>query len=138
MGHIIGTVQESMSSPAETVTRDTSVATASQVVATDEIGSLVVTGGTQLGVVTKTDLLSVVAGEGDPETTSVRAVTSSPVVTIAPDAPLSKAASRMDKNGIKHLIVVNDGPVGVLTTTDVVAALAPDTEALVNEFLPAE
>jgi len=138
MGHIIGTVQESMSSPAETVTRDTSVATASQVVATNEIGSLVVTGGTQLGVVTKTDLLSVVAGEGDPETTSVRAVTFSPVVTIAPDAPLSKAASRMDKNGIKHLIVVNDGPVGVLTTTDVVAALAPDTEALVNEFLPAE
>lgn len=138
MGHVVGTVRESMSSPVETVTSDSTVAAAAQIITTDGIGSLVITGGEQLGIVTKTDLLDVLASTNDPETTPVGAVASTPVVTVAADAPLSTAANRMDEHDVKHLIVTDNGPVGVLTTTDVLAALASDTEELVNEFMPAQ
>jgi CBS domain-containing protein len=42
----------------------------------------------------------------------------------------------MDDHDIKHLVVVEEAPVGIVTTTDITHALAPDTAALVEEFLP--
>jgi CBS domain-containing protein len=131
MGHVIGTVREAMSSPVRTVVPDDSVAEAARLLTEYGIGSVVV-GESPVGIATKSDLLAVVARGEDPATTPVGAVMSDPVVTVHPDARLSTAAGRMDDHGIKHLVVVDGGLEGVLTTTDIVGAFGPDTAAIVE------
>ncbi|TSD15098.1 hypothetical protein DP107_04385 [Haloglomus irregulare] len=136
MGHVLGSVREVMSSPAETVPPDTTVSAASHQLIAHDIGSLVVGEESLEGIVTKTDLLGVIAADGDPDTTAVSTVVSRPVVTVGPDTQLTTAAGTMDDHDIKHLVVVEEAPVGIVTTTDITHALAPDTAALVEEFLP--
>jgi CBS domain-containing protein len=132
MGHVLGTVREAMSSPARTVAPGDSVAETAGMLTDHGIGSAVVVEESPVGIATKSDLLAVIARGEDPTAVPVGAVMSEPVVTVHPDARLSTAASRMDDHGIKHLVVVDDGLEGVLTTTDIVAAFGPDTAAIVE------
>jgi CBS domain-containing protein len=47
------------------------------------------------------------------------------VITVPPDAPVRSAAKKMTEEHIHRLLVVEDGsPVGILTTSDVVKAVA--------------
>jgi CBS domain-containing protein len=59
------------------------------------------------------------------QTDAVAAVMSAPVVSVGPGAPLKDAMDLMVGRGIGALPVVEDGRVvGILTQSDVVAALA--------------
>ena len=87
--------------------------------------------GRPLGVISDYDLL---AGEwlsGDPESLEVmRSMTagelmSTPVDTVEADVPVHEAVLRMGEEGISRLLVLDGGqPVGVVSVSDFVAALA--------------
>lgn len=62
---------------------------------------------------------------------AVRHLMSSPAVTVHRSTPLILAARKMERHGIHRLVVVEDGdetsPVGVLSMTDLIHALAEET-----------
>jgi CBS domain-containing protein len=79
-----------------------------------------------VGMISDLDLIAAATTRGLHEQAAGGSA-ASPAVTITPDAPLGLAAELMTRHGTAHLLVV-DGlsglPVGVLSTMDIVAALA--------------
>jgi CBS domain-containing protein len=68
---------------------------------------------------------------------AVRHLMTSPAVTVHRSTPLIIAARRMERHQIHRLIVVEDGdetmPIGVLSMTDLIHALAEETAARLRE-----
>lgn len=62
---------------------------------------------------------------------AVRHLMTSPAITIHRSTPLIVAARKMEQHGIHRLVVVEDGdettPIGVLSMTDLIHALAQET-----------
>jgi CBS domain-containing protein len=62
---------------------------------------------------------------------AVRHLMTSPAVTVHRSTPLIIAARKMEQHGIHRLVVVEDGddssPIGVLSMTDLIHALAEET-----------
>ncbi len=85
--------------------------------------------GGLVGVLSRTDLMALA---GDPRVDvwqgrSVAATMTAPGLTIQADAPLTEAAARMEEHRVHRLVVVEAGagrPIGILSTTDLVRAVA--------------
>jgi CBS domain-containing protein len=78
------------------------------------------------GVVSDLDLVQA-AVTGDAEDRTARGTAVTPVLTIAPEDTLRRAAQLMTEHEVAHLVVVDREtarPVGVLSTLDVARALA--------------
>ena len=95
----------------------------------DDAGSLV-------GVFSQTDLLRARSTEylwANWHGLAVRHLMSSPAVIAERSTPLVIAAARMERNHVHRLVVVADDdkrrPIGVLSTTDVVHAIAEQARA---------
>jgi CBS domain-containing protein len=116
-------VRDVMSTPLETIRSDATVREAATRMRDREISSLLVTTDPP-SIVTSTDVLDVVAGGGDPEQLRVADVMTSPVETVPPDLRLEEVAAMMTNFGIKHLPVVDDDYVGMVSSTDVTAHLS--------------
>ncbi|MFW6435618.1 MAG: CBS domain-containing protein [Halovenus sp.] len=115
------TIRQVMQTPVETVTPDQSARTAASRLAGSEIGSLVICEHeTPIGIITDVDLTELVAAGNDPETTTVREIMSSPLVTVDQSATIQVAAEEIREHGIKRLPVVGEAGtlVGIVTTTD--------------------
>jgi acyl dehydratase/CBS domain-containing protein len=113
-------IREIMTEAVETIGTDASVSTAAARLQETGIGSLVVVDDGPVGIVTREDLLGVIAGwdaETDP---AVATVMSEPLITVDPDETVEVAATRLREHSIKRLPVLEDGDlVGIITTTDV-------------------
>jgi signal-transduction protein with cAMP-binding, CBS, and nucleotidyltransferase domain len=108
-----------MSSPVQTVTEDTTIAEAADVLTTEQIGSLVIGEDIICGIVTNTDIVRTVGADIDPMEAMVTEIMSDPVVTMRPHEAVHVAGERMGHNNVKRLPVTEDGqPVGIVTTTD--------------------
>ncbi|MDQ5841525.1 MAG: CBS domain-containing protein [Chloroflexota bacterium] len=85
--------------------------------------------GGLVGVVSRTDLMALA---GDPRVDvwqgrSVAATMTAPGLTVDADATLTEAAARMEDHRVHRLVVVEPEaghPIGILSTTDVVRAMA--------------
>jgi CBS domain-containing protein len=78
------------------------------------------------GVVSDLDLVGAANACDVDEWTAARAA-ATPVLSLARDETLERAAQLMTEHGVAHLVVVDpvhDRPLGVLSTLDVAAALA--------------
>lgn len=107
-----------------TVTPDTHVEEAVDILLEKNIGSLVVVDDDDelAGVITSNDFLNVVSEANFDDDATVTKFMSDEVVTIKPDDSIQTAAARMITNGISHLPVEDNGEVvGMLSTTDVTA-----------------
>lgn len=126
-------VRAVMSRPVERIDADASVVEAAERLATGDIGSLIV--GEIVGIVTESDVVESVGDGRRASRTPVRAVMSAPVVTVTANATLGTAVDRMNDRGLKRLPVTDEGEVvGIVTTTDVIAALAPDLAEIHDLF----
>lgn len=115
------TVADIMQTPVETVEPEDTARVAASRLNAEDIGSLVVCHDRDpVGIVTDGDVTELVASGDDPETTTVRELMSSPLVTIGDGEPIEAAAKRIRENTIKRLAVVDDGGqiAGIVTTTD--------------------
>ena len=86
--------------------------------------------GYLVGVVSQMDLLRIRASDtlwAEWPGLEARHVMSRPVLTVLAETPLGEAARRMEEHGVHRLVVVDDDgetPIGVLSATDVVRAIA--------------
>jgi CBS domain-containing protein len=82
------------------------------------------------GLVSDLDVVAAARGDIDARTAGDSAVT--PLVTVTTDAPLERAARLLAESGASHLAVLDPSthrPLGVLSTLDIVRALAADPRA---------
>nr|WP_245756816.1 CBS domain-containing protein [Halogranum rubrum] len=112
-----------MSSPVATISETATVREAATRMREQDISSLLVT-ATEAGIVTSTDVLDVVADGRDPGKVLVGDVMTAPVETVTPDLFMEEVAAMMTSFGIKHLPVVDDDYVGMVSSTDVAAQLS--------------
>lgn len=91
--------------------------------------------GSLVGVLSQTDLLRARATEflwANWEGLAVRHLMSSPALTVHRSTPLADAARKMERHHVHRLVVVADEdeslPIGVISTTDLVRAMADETD----------
>ncbi|WP_435318628.1 CBS domain-containing protein [Haloarchaeobius sp. TZWSO28] len=84
------------------------------------VGSLVVTsGGDPVGIVTKSDVVALVASGTDTTTKTAADIMSSPVVTVPASRSVEHAADLLREEGIDQLVVTEgEALVGVLSVTE--------------------
>ncbi len=116
-------VRDVMSSPLVTIEPDATVREAAQSMRDAEISALVVTTTTR-SIITSTDVLHSVADGDDPNEVFVGDVMTESVETVTPDLFMEEVSAMMTTYGIKHLPVVDDDYVGMISSTDVAAQLS--------------
>jgi len=120
-------VAQLMTTDPRTVSPDTSLDAAADLMLDDAIGSvLVVDDDDRLqGLLTRTDFVRLVA-DHESGTDPVETYMTTDVVTTAPQTPVAEAANTMIAHGFHHLPVVDDENrvIGVVTTTDLTGYLA--------------
>ena len=131
-------VKDVMTSNPTTVQADQSVVEAARIMRDKDTGIVPVVENEQLsGTVTDRDIAIQVVAEGrDPESTTVREIASTDVVTVEPQQELSEALRLMAEHQVRRLPVVeNDRLVGIVAQADV-ARESDDTQTgeLVEEI----
>jgi CBS domain-containing protein len=117
------TVEDVMSTPLETISPDASVMEAAQRMEEHDISALVVP-TTPRSIISSTDVLGAVADGRDTSELAVSDVMTTDVETATPDLYMEEVAAMMTTYGIKHLPVVDDDYVGMVSSTDVAAHLS--------------
>jgi signal-transduction protein with cAMP-binding, CBS, and nucleotidyltransferase domain len=126
-------VREVMTRPLRTVESDLTAQRAAEIMVSEGIGSVVV--AEPRGVVTKTDLVRGVQEGRDLERTPVSELMSRPLLTVDPTDDVQDVVNRMEDHGVKRLIVTSGSElVGIVTATDLAAALAVDLDAVIGLF----
>jgi CBS domain-containing protein len=89
--------------------------------------AVVVQGRTALGIVTERDLVSKVMADGlDSTKVLIRDIMSTPLITVGPDASMTKASEIMAEYRIRRLVVIDkEGNLaGIVTAGDIARTLA--------------
>ena len=107
-----------MSSPLETIRKDATVQEAAERMRDGDIGALVVVTSPR-AIVSSTDVIEAVADGRDVSQLRVADVMTTDVETVTPDLYMEEVAEMMTTYGIKHLPVVDDDYVGMVSSTDV-------------------
>lgn len=118
-------VADYMSHDVRSVHKDVTLKEAARLLSKWKVGSLLVDDDRQyIGIITDTDLGRKGVAKGlDPNTTSVKACMSKPVVSIEDDEPLTAAIALMKTKAIRHLAVTEDRTIiGVLSVSDLLRA----------------
>lgn len=112
-----------MSTPLETVPPDATVQEVAQHMRERDINAFVVT-TTPRAIISSTDVLDAVADGEDVTTLEVTDVMTTDVETVSPDLYMEEVAAMLTMYGIKHLPVVDDDYIGMVSSTDVTAHLS--------------
>lgn len=127
-------ISELMQTDVQTIAPNAVVQDAAVVLADAHVAALPVVDGAgrMVGVISRTDILASEEEADNEEAraalfeqTLVRELMTSPALTISPDADLKEAAQQLLHTGVHHLFVTaGDRVVGVISTTDIVRAVA--------------
>jgi CBS domain-containing protein len=112
-----------MSTPLQTVEKDATVMDATKRMRDRDINALVVE-TTPRAILSSTDVLDAVAAGRDVAELQVADVMTTDVETATPDLYMEEVAAMMTTYGIKHLPVVDDDYVGMVSSTDVTSHLS--------------
>ena len=116
---------------------DETVFEALRLMAELRIGALLVLeGGKPVGLFSERDYARKLALRGlRSRETPVKAIMSSPVVTISPDASVQHGLSMMTEKFIRHLPVVDgSGVIGMVSIGDLVKAVIQDQQSLIEQL----
>ncbi|MFC7186903.1 cyclic nucleotide-binding/CBS domain-containing protein [Halorubrum yunnanense] len=116
-------VSEIMSTPLETIGASEPLREVARRMDGDGISALVVTTGGGC-IVTQSDIVGAVAAGRDLDEAVVRDVMTEDVETVTPDLMMEEVAAMMTMYEVKHLPVVDDDYVGMVSSTDVAAHLS--------------
>lgn len=131
-------VKEVMNTDVKTISQDSSIKEAAQLMSEFSIGSLIVVENERVvGIVTERDIMKKVVAEArDSEQTMVKEIMTRDVIMIEPDTDIQDAADIMMDKGIKKLPVVEGNAlVGIVTATDLCMASPKMVEQLGNVLL---
>jgi CBS domain-containing protein len=127
---VVRTIDQVMSSPVRTVSPDTSLREAAEIMRDADVGDVVVTRDKQImGILTDRDIVvRCVAEGGDPGQRSVGDVCSSEVATVPPQSGIADAVHVMRTSAVRRLPVVDgDRVVGVVSMGDLARAVDEDS-----------
>ena len=132
-------VQDAMTSNPCAIDADKPVSYAAKMMKDEDVGlAPIVEGGRLVGTVTDRDIVTRVIAEGrDPNSTSVRDIASTDLVTIDPQQELGEALQLMAQHQVRRLPVVEEGGklVGVVAQADVAEhAQSSETGRMVEEI----
>jgi CBS domain-containing protein len=118
-----------------TVSPETSLLEAMQIMADNHIGCVVVVKESKpIGMLTERDVLVAIASEQvrDVKKTKVKSVMTHYLITIRPNRTLGKAITLMSENKIKKLPVVNEKGrlVGIITASDIITFQPKSTKKI--------
>jgi CBS domain-containing protein len=133
------TIKDTMTSNPCSIDADKPVSYAAKMMRDEDVGlAPIVEGDRLVGTLTDRDIATRVVAEGrDPESTTVREVASSNVVTVNPQQGLNDALQLMAKHQVRRLPVVEeDGRlIGVVAQADVAEHAEPsETGRMVEEI----
>lgn len=117
------TVEDVMSTPLETISKEATVMEAAQKMREKDINALVVR-TTPRAIVSSTDVLDAVADGQSVSKSPVTGIMTTDVETASPDLHMEEVAAMMANYGIKHLPVVDDDYVGMISSIDVTTHLS--------------
>lgn len=119
-------VSSIMTTSVETISTTATVREAVRRMQDGGINSLLVP-GPQTGILTSTDVLDIIADDGDIDQLTVGDVMTTPVEWVQSDMRLQEAAAMMETHGINHLPVRDlDGDyVGIISSTDFRETFSP-------------
>ena len=120
----MATIDDVMTKDEVTLSSDSTVSDAAQVMVRGGVGSVVVVHGRMLlGILTERDVLRAAASEDDLRSASVERWMTPDPDTSEPDLDTEEAAGLMLSRGYRHLPVVVDGDlVGMVSLRDVLSA----------------
>ena len=121
----------------QSIDPSTSVFDALRLMAEHGIGALLVMeNGRPVGLFSERDYARKLALQGlRSRDTPVRAIMSSPVLTISPDASVQQGLSTMTEKFVRHLPVVDgNGVAGMVSIGDLVKAVIHDQQALIEQL----
>jgi CBS domain-containing protein len=130
-------VKDIMQKKLITVSSETTIREAAGKMRSGGIGCVLVTSGEERleGFVTDRDIACWLAEGENPDTTKVKAIMKTKVITTTPEADVLEAERLMAKNKVRRLPVVENGRLrGIVTTADI----APVLEEEINNFLRLE
>ena len=106
-------VRKIMTKGIEKVDVNVSVRDAARIMKAKKIGSMLVEKDKELvGIVTETDIVRRLVADGkNAESTQVKAIMSSPILTVDIEKSIIDANDLMDKNHVRHLAVTEEGEV---------------------------
>lgn len=119
-------VAQLMSSDLHTVSPDTLVEEAAEIMLEEGIGSLVVVDeeGRPEGILTNTDFVAIVSGQEPKDQTPVSEYMTRDLVTTTAQVDVREVADMMVERGFHHVPVVDeddDRVIGIVSTTDLAA-----------------
>ena len=123
MRHVVSDI---MSDRVFTIQRKESTARATEMMANENIASVVVLDDSEVvGVFTEKDYLKrVIAGQREPSETRVEEVMSSSIMTVDGDYSVFNAKKIMENTNIHQLVVIDEGEIlGIVTQTDIFTAI---------------
>ncbi|MEK6682924.1 MAG: CBS domain-containing protein [Nitrospirota bacterium] len=119
-------VRKIMTKGIEKVDVNVSVRDAARIMKAKKIGSMLVEKDKELvGIVTETDIVRRLVADGkNAESTQVKAIMSSPILTVDIEKSIIDANDLMDKNHVRHLAVTEEGEViGLVSCRDIMHPL---------------
>ncbi|MFD6953264.1 oxidoreductase [Nocardiopsis sp. TSRI0078] len=123
-------IDEVMSTPVRTVSPDTSLREAAEIMRDSDVGDVVVTQDNRImGILTDRDIVvRCVAEGGDPEQHTASDICSSELATVPPQSGISDAVHIMRTSAVRRLPVVDDDRVvGVVSMGDLARAVDEDS-----------
>ncbi|WP_338728602.1 CBS domain-containing protein [Haladaptatus sp. DJG-WS-42] len=120
-------VAQLMSTSIKTVSPDTLVEEAAQLMLEHNIGSVVITNDDNelAGILTTTDFVKIVAEQKPKDQTPVSAYMTTGVITTTAQTSIRDVADEMIEHGFHHMPVVDgDDVLGMITTTDLAKYLS--------------
>jgi len=117
------TLKDIMAPTVFRVESDTTIRDAARIMASKDLGSLLVTRSHQpAGIVTETDMVRrVLAQDLNPDTHKVEEVMSSPLITVDVSLSILEARDRMDQERVRHLLITEGGEIrGVISVRDLI------------------
>jgi CBS domain-containing protein len=128
-----------------TCEQDQSIRNAAEVMADNNIGSIIIVNaeGMAVGILTDSDLRRKVVSKGIDLDKPVSEVMSGPVKTVASDITVTEAQMFMLQAGIHHLLVTQDGtdkslPVGMVSDHDILLSRLNHPSALIKALKQSE
>ena len=118
-------VKDIMRSPVKTVFEKDNVSLIAELMDKHDLGSIIVTDskGNPVGIITERDIVKRIAAKNLlPTEVKARSIMSSPLIIIDHEADINEAAKKMNKSGIRRLVVMENGKmVGIVSSKDIVS-----------------
>lgn len=131
-------VKDVMRRAVYTVDSNIDMATVAKIMTDNRIGSVVVLKDSKpIGIVTDSDLISLIAGGKDPKKVLIKNLRDKKFVTVSPEEDLFKVVRMMVKNGYKRMPVVKDGNLCGIISDKEVMVTTPEMIKVLSEKIKA-